>query len=281
MVGELGGDCVTLTTLMGPGVDPHLYRASAGDVRTLSEADIIFYGGLLLEGRMSDVLSRLQSRVATHAVMETVDPGLLLASEAYAGQPDPHLWMDVGLWAQTLAGVTARLAEARPECRESFEANRARYQGELLALHGWVKASLASVPAGRRVLVTVHDAFSYFGRAYEVEVYGIQGISTEAEASLADIQGTVDVIVARQIPAIFVESSVNPRAVLAAVRDRGWELSIGGELYSDAMGARGTWQGSYIGMIRSNVLTLIEALGGQAAPWPDELGAWAERWELN
>jgi manganese/zinc/iron transport system substrate-binding protein len=283
MAVEVGGDCVDVTALMGPGVDPHLYRASAGDVDKLRRAEVILYGGLNLEGRMADVLERLRRQATTLAVLESLPGARLLAHPTYAGHFDPHVWMDPGLWSETVPAVAEVLATRRPACREAIQARAADYGARLRALDGWVRETIATIPQATRALVTAHDAFHYFGRAYELDVIGIQGVSTEAEASLADLRAVADALARRRIPAVFVETSVNPRnleAVRAAVRDRGWEVRIGGELFSDAMGASGTWQGTYVGMLRSNVLTIAQALGGQPAPWPEALREFAERWGL-
>jgi len=283
MASELGGDCVEVEGLMGPGVDPHLYRASAGDLETLSSAQQILYGGMLLEGAMGDVLERMAQRTPTLAALETVDEENLLSLPDSAGHFDPHLWMDVGLWAQILPPVEEALTAQRSDCAEAIAARGAAYSGQLVALDSWVRESVATIPEGQRALVTAHDAFAYYGRAYGLEVRGIQGVSTESEASVADIRETADFIVGRRIPAIFVESSVNARnieAVQAAVASRGWTVALGEPLFSDAMGDEGTWQGTYIGMIRSNTLSVLNALGGTAAPWPDALAEWAGAWSL-
>lgn len=282
VVREVGGECVEVTTLMGPGTDPHLYRASAGDVAALSAADLIVYGGLHLEGKMVDVLARLGERQPTLAIMEQIDRQHLLADDDEDLEYDPHLWMDVSLWAKTVDIAASALLELRPECAGIIEANRTRYAGELAALHDWAKATLATVPRQQRILVTAHDAFYYFAPAYDFDASeAVQGISTETEASVADIREVADFVTARQVPAIFPETTISPRnieAVQAAVHDRGWDVAIGGELFSDAMGDEGSPEGTYIGMIRSNVLTIVEALGGEGAPWPEELSGWAERW---
>lgn len=282
---EVGGECVSVEVLMGPGTDPHLYRASAGDVQRLSEAELILYGGLQLEGRMQDVLARLSDRVPTLAVMEQIDRDALLPDEDEDLEYDPHLWMDVNLWAQTTHIIAEALTNQRPECENAISDNAERYRDELHALHDWARATLTSVPAEQRVLITAHDAFYYFAEAYDFTASeGVQGISTESEASIADIRAVVDEVIEHQVPAIFPETTINPRnieAVQAAAQDRGFDVAIGGELYSDAMGDEGTPDGSYIGMIRHNVLTIAEALGGESAPWPEALQAWAERWELE
>ncbi len=286
VVENVGGSCVSVTALMGPGVDPHLYQASASDVRTLQRADAIFYAGYLLEGQLSEVLERFGERTPTLAVSPAAAPPETLvevAPDDASYTIDPHLWMDVSLWAQTVMPVAEQLAELVPDCRDGIMSRAEGYQAQLEALHNWADASLATIPTAQRVLVTAHDAFAYYGRAYGLDVTGIQGISTESEASLADIRGTVDLIVSREIPAIFVETSINPRtteAVQAAVRDRGFDVAIGGSLYSDALGTQGTADGTYIGMVRNNTINIATALGGTVTPWPDGLSDWAERWHI-
>ncbi|MDZ7705867.1 MAG: zinc ABC transporter substrate-binding protein [Trueperaceae bacterium] len=286
VVENVGGPCVSVSALMGPGVDPHLYQASASDVRTLQRSDAIFYAGYLLEGQLSEVLERFGERTPTLAVSPAAAPPetlVAVAPDDASYTIDPHLWMDASLWAQTVTPVAEQLAELLPDCRDTIASRAAIYRAELAALHDWAAASTATIPESQRVLVTAHDAFTYYGRAYGIEVAGIQGISTASEASLADIRSTVDLIVTREVPAIFVETSINPRtidAVRAAARDRGFEVVIGGSLYSDAMGTQGTADGTYIGMIRSNTLAITDALGGTAAPWPEALAGWAERWNI-
>lgn len=284
VVRELGGDCVQVEALMGPGVDPHLYRASAGDLDLLGGAELIVYGGMLLEGKMEDVLSRMGQRTSTLALLETLAEDELLSLPDSAGHHDPHLWNDPALFAQTFPAIEARLAELRPACAEAVRANGERYGAQVVALDGWAREAMATVPEGQRVLVTAHDAFAYFGRAYGLEVHGIQGVSTESEASVADIRNIADLIVERRVPALFVESSVNPRnieAVQAAAQARGWSVSTGASLFSDAMGDDGTAEGTYLGMVRANVSRVVEALGGTVPPLPEALSAWAEGWNVQ
>lgn len=284
MARELGGECVAASALMGPGVDPHLFRASGRDIDTLTSAHLILFGGHGLEGKMGDVLERVGQRIPTLATLETLDESVLLGMPNLPGHHDPHVWMDVSLWSEVSVAVEQQLVELRPDCSEDVAARSEQYRSQLQALHNWTTATLASIPEEQRAMVTAHDAFSYFGRAYDIDVFGIQGVSTEAEASVADIQETVSLIVQRRIPAIFVESSINPRnieAVRAAVENAGWSVSIGEQLFSDAMGEAGTWRGTYVGMIRNNVLSIATALGGQAASWPDELQGWANNWEIE
>jgi len=289
LAAEVGGDCVEVEALMGPGIDPHLYRASAGDVDRLGGADLILYNGFRLEGQLGAVLERLARRTPTVAVAERIAAAdaaaaLLEGEAAYAGQTDPHLWLDARLWAGGAAVVAAEVARLRPDCAADVGDRAADVAAAIAALHDWAVASLGSVPAEHRTLVTSHDAFRYFGRAYGLAVHGIEGISTESEASIADIRATADLVVATGVPALFVESTLSPRtieAVQAAVADRGREVAIGGSLYGDAMGDAGAPDGTYLGMVRHNVVTIATALGGSVAPWPEALAAWAEAWGLR
>lgn len=266
LVRNTGGDRVEVTALMGPGVDPHLYKPSSGDVDTLSNADIIFYGGLHLEGRMVETFEGIaRSGKPTFAVTAGIpEEDLIAINDAH----DPHVWFDVSLWMQALDEVVARLSETFPEDAELFQANGAAYRTELEALDAYVREQAERVPEAQRVLVTAHDAFNYFGRAYGFEVRGLQGISTSSEAGAGDVQALIDFIVEQQIPAIFVESSVSPatiEAVQEGSRARGWEVVIGGQLFSDAMGEDGTPEGSYPGMVRHNIDTIVGALLGETA----------------
>jgi manganese/zinc/iron transport system substrate-binding protein len=263
IVKNVGGERVRVIGLMGPGVDPHLYKASEGDVTRLAEADVVFYGGLHLEAKMAEVFERMQGRVTTVAVTDKIDRALLLAPPEFAGAYDPHVWFDVRFWMQAVESVRDTLAQLDPASAGRYEANTRAYLAELEALHEYVAARAASVPADQRVLITAHDAFNYFGRAYGFEVRGLQGISTAAEAGTADVQGLAGFIAERKIRAIFVESSVPQRtieAVQAAVRARGFDVRIGGQLFSDAMGDPGTPEGTYIGMVRHNIDTIVDAL---------------------
>lgn len=288
MVGEiaqrLGGDCVDVTTLMGSGVDPHLYRASASDVYTLRNADLILYAGYSLEGQLGQVLGRFGEMKPTRAVAEaSIDAESLIRTQDAYGI-DPHLWMDVGLWSRLAPTIAESIIDQRPECRDAIAANETAYTRELEALDGWIHDSIATVPAEQRILVTAHDAFNYYGRAYAIEVIGIQGISTETETGIADIRNMASVVAERQIPAVFVESTINPRtiqAVIDAARRQGQDVEIGGELYSDAMGNEGTASGTYIGMLYANTRRIVTALGGETPPLPASLDAWATRWHLD
>ena len=263
IVKNVGGERVRIIGLMGPGVDPHLYKASEGDVTRLAEADVVFYGGLHLEAKMAEVFERMQGRVTTVAVTDKIDRALLLAPPEFEGAYDPHVWFDVRFWMQAVESVRDTLAQVDPVNAGRYESNTRAYLAELQALHEYVRARAASVPPEQRVLITAHDAFNYFGRAYGFEVRGLQGISTATEAGTADVQGLAAFIAERKIRAIFVESSVPQRtieAVQAAVRARGFDVQIGGELFSDAMGNPGTPEGTYIGMVRHNIDTIVDAL---------------------
>ena len=263
IVRNIGGEHVEVTGLMGPGIDPHLYKASEGDVTRMSGADLIFYNGLHLEGKMYELLEKIQGRVKTAAVTDGVERSLLLAPPEFKGAHDPHVWFDVSLWLKAARRVRDVLAEFDPAHAETYRANAEIYTARLDSLHTYVRERANEIPEELRVLVTAHDAFNYFGRAYGFEVRGLQGISTSSEAGTGDVQSLADFIVERRIPAIFVETSVPHRYIQAlqeAVRSRGFEVKIGGSLYSDAMGDPGTPEGTYIGMVRHNIDTIVGAL---------------------
>ncbi len=263
---NVGGDRVNVEALMGPGVDPHLYKASEGDVIRLQQADIIFYNGLHLEAQMGKVLERLNEfGKKTVAVTDKIDRSLLESPPAFAGNYDPHVWFDVTMWMKAVEQVQETLIEMDPDHRSEYEANAEAYLKELQALHQYVLDQAGTIPTEQRVLITAHDAFNYFGRIYGFDVRGLQGISTEAQAGTADVQELASFIAEKKIPAIFVESSVprrNVEAVQAAVQARGFNVEIGGSLYSDAMGTAGTPEGTYIGMVRHNIDTIVKALSG-------------------
>jgi manganese/zinc/iron transport system substrate-binding protein len=257
----IGGDRVEVTGLMGEGVDPHLYKASPGDLRLLSTADIVFAVGLHLEGRMVDALEKLSKSRRIVLVGQQLDHTLLRSDEG--DSHDPHIWFDVALWSKALEAVEKGLIAADAAGADTYKTNAKKYREDLAALHEWVKQEIATIPKPQRVLVTAHDAFGYFSRAYDIEVLAIQGVSTDSEASLRDINALVDTLVARKIPAVFVESSV-PRKAIDALREgaaaRKHTVSVGGELFSDAMGKSGTDEGTYVGMVKHNVIAIVHAL---------------------
>lgn len=262
----IGGDAFSVTALMGPGVDPHLYSPTAGDTRRMGNADLILYGGLHLEGRMVDVLERFADTAGTaHAVFENFPEDQLLITDKATNAYDPHVWFDVSLWRLVVQRGTEVMLDALGRQDETILQAAADYQTMLDELDTFVMEQAHTLPDDRRVLVTAHDAFNYFGRRYDFEVMGLQGVSTATEASVADVQALADMLVEREIPAIFVESSVPKRtieSVQEAARAQGWEVSIGGELYSDAMGDEGTPDGTYNGMVRHNITTIVSALQG-------------------
>lgn len=266
---EIGGDYAEVTALMGPGVDPHLYKATQGDLARISEADLVLYNGLHLEGRMADVLVKMASRVPTYQVTDTIDPSLLREPPEFQGNYDPHVWFDVSLWETVAKRIHEILVEHQPLHRAYFDGRAAAYQQKLNSLHIYAREQIASIPEENRILVTAHDAFGYFGRAYDIEVLGIQGISTSTEYGLQDLNTLVDLLVARNIRAVFVESSVPRRsieALIAGAESRGHAVTLGGELFSDAMGDAGTPEGTYLGMVKHNVDTIVEALKSDASP---------------
>ncbi|MFN7168771.1 MAG: metal ABC transporter solute-binding protein, Zn/Mn family [Pannonibacter sp.] len=263
----VGGDAVTVSALMGPGVDPHSYRQTRSDIVAMTKADLVLWHGLYLEAQMEDFFADLGKKRRVVAVAEAVDKSRLLGHQDYAGRYDPHVWMDPALWSDVVVAVRDALTEAQPAEAAAFKANAEAYLAELAALDTYSREVLASVPQGSRVLLTAHDAFSYFGRAYGYEVIGIQGISTQSEAGLNRVSELVDLLVSRKIAAVFVESSVsdrNIRALIEGAAAKGHEVRIGGELFSDAMGETGTYEGTYLGMIDHNVTLITKALGGTA-----------------
>ncbi|MBC8092260.1 MAG: zinc ABC transporter substrate-binding protein [Pseudonocardia sp.] len=265
-VTRIGGENVEVTGLMGPGVDPHLYRASAGDVQSLRDADVIFYGGLQLEGRMAELLDELAQRQPTQAVTDDIPRDELLAPAPGANEEyDPHVWFDVGFWQQVSRTIAATLSERDPARAADYRANLDAYLAELAELDTYVTERMASIPEERRLLVTSHDAFEYFGRRYGLDVAGIQGISTAAEATTADVERVAELVASRGVPAVFVESSV-PRqtidALIASAAQRGATVTVGGELFTDAAGSPGTPEGTYIGMLRANADLIADGLAG-------------------
>lgn len=266
LVREVGGERVNVKQLMGAGVDPHLYKATRDDIQLLSRADIVFYSGLLLEGKLDATLRKLGAKMPVCAVADRIQGLKTLASEDNHEHPDPHVWMDVALWSKGLPVIADALSKLNPEWSSEFEARSRSLNARLVALHEYGRAVIGSIPKERRVLITSHDAFRYLGQAYDLEVIGIQGISTASEAGLQQINRLVDLLVERKLNAVFVETSVPQKSIQALVdgaRARGHEVKIGGELFSDAMGEEGTYEGTYIGMLDHNLTTIARGLGGQ------------------
>lgn len=259
----VGGKRVDVAGLMGAGIDPHEYEASAGDVTRMERADIIFYNGLHLEGKMGEVFAKMSGKTKTVAVADGIPKDQIRAVLGIEGGHDPHVWFDVTLWMKAVEQVRDSLVALDPKHAETFRANAKKHVAELADLHEYVKKQAARIPPQQRVLVTAHDAFSYFARAYGFEVRGLQGVSTAAEASISDVAKLAEFIAQRRIPAMFVESSVpkkNIEAVQAAVKRLGFAVDIGGELFSDALGDPGTPKGTYVGMVRHNIDTMVKAL---------------------
>ncbi|MBM4109341.1 MAG: manganese transporter [Phycisphaerae bacterium] len=265
----IAGDRARVTGLMGEGVDPHLYKATPGDMRLLADADLILYNGLHLEGRLGDVLVRMARRTPTVQVTDTIPEARLHEPPEFEGHYDPHVWFDVRLWKAVATRIGAALAEIDAEGKEHYAAAAEAYGRSLDELHTWAEERFRSIPEERRLLVTAHDAFGYLGSAYALRVMAIQGISTDSEASIKDINHLVDTVVELKVPAVFVETSVPRKTIEALVegaRARGHRLVIGGELFSDALGRDGTPEGTYIGMVRHNVNTIVGALGPSDRP---------------
>lgn len=267
IVREVGGERVNVTQLMGPGVDPHLYKGTRDDVRSILASDMVFYGGLMLEGKLIDMLEKVSNKKPVIAATKGLSPQSILSEDDSGAHADPHVWMDVSLWAKCVDVVADALADYDPEHASIYRVAATEYQAKLAELHQYGKQVIQTVPPEGRVLITSHDAFAYFGRAYGLDVFGVQGLSTDSEAGLRQINSLVDTIVKRKVAAVFVESSVPRKSILAVVdgaASRGHGVVIGGELYSDAMGAGGTYEGTYVGMLEHNLTIVARALGGVA-----------------
>ncbi len=276
LVRQVGGDHVEVTQICGSGVDPHLYMPTRDDVRSIMDADVVFYCGLMLEGKMvgrnqpvvavTDALERSNLIDGSADLIDGSAGGRPDADNAPLGHPDPHVWNDVSLWLGCIDAVRGQLSEMRPGLVETFSANAERYAARLRRLHRYGREITASIPARRRLLVTSHDAFSYFGRAYGLEVRGIQGVTTDSEAGLQQINALVDLLIQRDVEAVFIESSVSPKNVAALIEgaaSRGHRVVTGGTLFSDAMGPAGEYTGTYVGMLDHNLSTVTGALGGE------------------
>lgn len=260
---NIGGDSISIQGLMGSGVDPHLYKASEGDVSKLSNADVVFYTGLHLEGKLVDVFEKMGKSTNTIALADVLDKNKLIGSEYFASNYDPHIWFNIQYWKQLTNYLTTELSKLDPDNTGYFEANKTAYLKKLDTLESDIKSTIAKLPEEKRILVTAHDAFNYFGEAYGFEVVGLQGLSTATEAGVQDVQNLAKLIIDKKVKAIFVETSVPKRTIEAlqqAVLSKGFEVAIGGTLYSDALGNAGTEEGTYLGMFRYNVDTIVEAL---------------------
>jgi manganese/zinc/iron transport system substrate-binding protein len=267
VVSHIVGDKMEVDSLMGEGVDPHTYRMNRYDVAALTKADIVLYNGLYLEAQMEDALERMATKKPVVPLAETINKSLLLTSQDYENKNDPHVWMDVRKWMAVTSQALNVIKEYDPANADFYEKNAADYLIRLEQLNGYVETVLATVPANERVVISAHDAFNYFGKAYGFEVVGIQGLSTASEAGLKKIENLVDLIVTRKIRAVFVESSVadrNVKALIEGAEARGHTITIGGTLFSDAMGPAGTYEGTYIGMLDHNATVISRALGGEA-----------------
>ncbi|MFD0797262.1 metal ABC transporter solute-binding protein, Zn/Mn family [Maribacter chungangensis] len=263
LVRNIGGDSIHVQGLMGSGVDPHLYKASEGDVSKLSNADVVFYSGLHLEGKLVDVFKKMGRNTNTIALAEILDKEKLIGSEYFASNFDPHIWFNIEYWKQLTNYLTEQLSALNPENTSYFEANKTAYLKQLDALETDIKKTIATLPKEKRILVTAHDAFNYFGEAYDFEVVGLQGLSTATEAGVQDVQNLAKLIIDKKVKAIFIETSVPKRTIEAlqqAVLSKGFKVEIGGTLYSDALGNAGTKERTYLGMFRYNVDTIVEAL---------------------
>lgn len=260
---NIAGDSVEAQALMGPGVDPHLYKATQGDLKKLQNADLIFYNGLHLEGKMGEVFEKLGRIKSVIAVTENVPDSLFRASELYPGTYDPHIWFDVSLWKEAVKNVHKQLVKSDVSNKDFYDANATKYLTQLDSLHKAVNESISEIPETQRMLITAHDAFGYFGKAYDIEVKGLQGISTLSEPGLKDVADLVNLIVENKIKAVFIETSVSKKAINAVVEGcklNGHDVMIGGSLYSDAMGPFGQLEGTYLGMVHANVQTIVNAL---------------------
>ncbi len=258
----IGGDRVEVNSLMGPSVDPHLYNATHGDITTLEEADLVFYSGLHLEANMVTIFEEIGKTKPVLAIGETIDPQSLLKDKKDV--IDPHIWFDLDLWKQALNAAVEELKAYSPEDADFFEANKKEYFSKIDQLKQEAE-KLATIPKEQRVLVTAHDAFGYFGRMHDLKVVGLQGLSTDGEIGVSDIQKTIDIITEYHVPAVFIESSINEssiQAVIEGAKSDGVEVKLGGELFSDAMGEAGTEEGTYLGMYRHNIDTIYKALHG-------------------
>lgn len=262
-VRNLADTAIDVVALMGPGVDPHLYKASQGDLKRLQNAELIVYNGWMLEGKLGEVLKKLARQKPVFALAESLPADKLLAPQDFPGQYDPHIWFDLSLWADAVDELAEELKTQFPELADLIEKNRIHYRDELLKKHEWAKTVMSQIPENQKTLVTAHDAFAYFGRAYGIRVEGLQGISTAGEYGLRDVTKMIDLLVENRVPAVFIESSIPAKSMEALVegcRARGHQLRLGGELYSDALGEAHSPEGTLIGAFEHNVKTITQNL---------------------
>ena len=262
-VQNIVGNTADVESIMGSGVDPHLYKATQGDLQKLTDADVVIYNGLHLEGKMGEVLEKLSRQKTVVAGAESIPEDKLKRSPQYKDSHDPHVWFDVMLWKEVVQHLSQELQQKDPANAKIYQQNTAAYLQKLDELHQWVGQQIQSIPEGQRTLITAHDAFGYFGDAYNIQVRGLQGISTVSEFGLQDVASLVNFISQNKIKAVFVESSVSPKAIEAVVigsEQKGHNVKIGGTLYSDALGEEGTPEGTYAGMVRHNVNTIVSSL---------------------
>lgn len=267
LVRHVGGDHVEVTQMLGPGIDPHLYKPTTDDVKAIVGSNIVFYSGLMLEGKMADTFVKVARTRPVIPVTEGLPEETLMMPDEFEGHVDPHVWNDVSAWSQCVTVICDALKEYDPDHAADYEAGAEAYKKELAALHEYGVQALAKVPDGSRMLITSHDAFNYFGRAYKLDVEGVQGLSTESEAGLQRINELVDMLVQRKVKAVFVESSVprkNIEALVEGAKAHGHDVVIGGELFSDAMGEADSYEGTYVGMLDHNITLVARALGGEA-----------------
>ncbi len=256
-------ESANVESLMGPGVDPHLFKASQGDLSKLTNADMIFYNGLHLEGKMVDIFENMAKRKSVVAVTDDIDRSKLRMVAAFNNNYDPHIWFDITMWIDAVNKMALELGNKYPELKSFVNENAKQYITELEDLNNWVNNQISTINKSQRVLITAHDAFGYFGLAYDIEVLGLQGISTLSEPGLRDVSDLVEIITTREIKAVFVETSVSQRSINAVIegcRSNGFDVKNGGYLFSDAMGESGTPEGNYIGMVKANVNTIVNAL---------------------
>lgn len=260
---QLVGDSLNVKSLMGPGVDPHLYKATQGDIKHLTGATVIIYNGLHLEGKMNSLFEKLKKQKVIINASQALSESELINSTDFSGAHDPHIWFNVALWSKVLTHVSEQLQQNYPNLKEIIQENESIYKQQLIALDSYCIEQIATIPIEQRIMITAHDAFKYFGAAYEIEVRGLQGISTTAELGLQDVSMLVQYVYDKKIKALFVESSVPQKSIEAVIegcQSKGHNVVLGGELFSDAMGTAGTPEGNYIGMVKHNVSTIVNAL---------------------